>query len=79
MRSVLIRSRVGDDGMLHLDVPSDFVGTDVEVMVIVQPVAPAATKDPAWSPDFFKSVVGGWQGDLLRRESEGEYEIRQRP
>ncbi len=76
MRSILIKSRVGDDGRLHLDVPSDLAGTEVEVMVIVQPDNPPSTGQLAWSHDFFESVVGGWQGDLLRRESEGEYENR---
>lgn len=80
MRSILIRSRVGADGILHLDVPSDLLETEVEVMVILQPITklPAASGsgDLAWSPGFFENVVGGWEGEPLRREFEGEYEIR---
>ncbi len=76
MRSILIKSRVGKDGKLHLDVPSDLAGSEVEVMVIVQPVAPPSTGQPPWSHDFFEEVVGGWQGEPLRRESEGEFESR---
>ena len=82
MRSILIKSRVGADGMLHLDVPSDLPGTEVEVMVILQPVAPppvGVANQVAWSPDFFESVVGGWEGKRLEREPEGAYETRQRP
>jgi hypothetical protein len=79
MRSILIRSRVGADGILHLDVPSSLVDTDVEVMVIVAPVSQSDlghTNELAWSTGFFESVVGGWQGERLIRESEGEYETR---
>ena len=81
MRSILIRSRVGADGVLHLDVPSNLVETDVEVMVILQPVRQSdlgATEELAWSTGFFESVVGGWQGERLTRECEGEYEAREK-
>jgi len=81
MRSILIRSRVGADGVLHLDVPSDLVDTDVEVMVVLQAVSqsdPGRAEEVAWSTGFFESVVGGWQGERLTREHEGEYETREK-
>jgi hypothetical protein len=81
MRSTLIRSRIGADGILHLDVPSDFVETELEVIVIVQPTTQSAAgreEDVAWSLDFFESVVGKWQGEPLTREWEGQYETRDR-
>jgi len=81
MRSILIRSRVGADGILHLDVPSGLADTDVEVTVILQPVnqpAPGRTEELGWSSGFFESVVGSWQGEPLTREFEGEYEAREK-
>jgi hypothetical protein len=80
MRSILIRSRVGADGILHLDVPSDLAETDVEVMVILQPVNQpdlGRAEELGWPPEFFENVVGGWQGERLKRESEGRYEARE--
>ena len=77
----MIRSRVGADGILHLDVPSDLVETDVEVMVILQPVRQSdlgRAEELAWSTGFFESVVGSWQGERLTRECEGEYETREK-
>lgn len=81
MRSILIRSRVGADGIVHLDVPSGLGETEVEVMVILQPISePAAGRreEFAWSPGFFESVVGGWEGEPLARANEAEYETRGR-
>ena len=81
MRSILIRSRVGADGILHLDVPSGLADTDVEVTVILQPVnqpAPGRTEELGWSSGFFESVVGSWQGEPLTRECEGECEEREK-
>ena len=31
---------------------------------------------PSWPEGFFEAVVGGWQGEELRRPPQGEYEQR---
>lgn len=79
MRSILIRSRVGEDGVLQLDVPPELAGTEVEVTITPKPInAPGvgAAGDAGWSPEFFEDIVGKWVGDPLVREVEGEYETR---
>ena len=38
MESIKVRQRVGQDGILHLDIPVGMTERDVEVMVIYQPV-----------------------------------------
>jgi hypothetical protein len=49
----------------------------VEVMLILQPVRRSNighTEELAWCAGFFESVLGGWQGERLTWECEGEYE-----
>jgi hypothetical protein len=41
MESIKVRQHVGQDGILHLDIPVGVAGQDVEVMVIYQPALPA--------------------------------------
>lgn len=31
---------------------------------------------PKWPPGWFDTVVGGWQGEPLRREPEGDADVR---
>ncbi|MEM6614435.1 MAG: hypothetical protein AAF652_19740 [Cyanobacteria bacterium P01_C01_bin.72] len=38
MESIKVRQRVGQDGILHLDIPVGLKDLDIEVMVIYQPV-----------------------------------------
>lgn len=38
MESIKVRRRVGQDGILHLDIPVGIIERDVEVMVIYQSV-----------------------------------------
>jgi hypothetical protein len=43
MESIKVRQRVGQDGILHLEIPVGLTDRDVEVMVIYQAVQADAT------------------------------------
>jgi hypothetical protein len=89
MKSITLQSHVGADGILRLQVPVNWADTDLEVMVIVQPIAPSQTAKPngerkrptpeelGWPTGFFEQTFGSWQGEPLEREPQGEYEIRE--
>lgn len=80
MKSIQLKSRVKPDGTLELRVPTDLPESDVEVVVVVQPVLEEAGKGSPealrWPPDFFERTAGAWQGEPLVREKQGEYERR---
>lgn len=76
METITLHSRVGADGLLKLQVPVKLTNTDLEVVLIVQPVA--STGDSlGWPPGFFEEVAGGWTGERLVREDQGQYEVRE--
>lgn len=55
MQKIVLRTRVGKDGILHLDVPVAIQDAVLEVTVTVQPVSPTQTKSPeelGYSSDF---------------------------
>lgn len=79
MQSIKLQSYVGSDGILKLEIPVDVVDTDLEVLVVVQPISFTSTTTPeklGWPPGFFEHVAGGWIGEPLIREEQGEYETR---
>lgn len=45
MESIKVRQRVGQDGILHLEIPVGLTDRDIEVMVIYQPVQADAIAD----------------------------------
>ena len=73
MQSLTLHTRVGKDGILKLEMPSDMIDIELEIVLIFNPITESAIN---WSPDFFTEVVGGWQGEPLVRESQGNYETR---
>lgn len=77
---ILVHSHVGSDGILQLQVPTEFKDTDLKVTITIQSVNPGEKKTPeelGYAPDFFAEVVGGWVGEPLIREEQGEYETRE--
>ena len=71
--SVRLRSRVSEEGLLELRVPTSLPAGEVDVLLIVRP----AENTPAnrWPEPFFENTCGRWIGELERPTSE-DYEVR---
>ncbi|MBE9160734.1 hypothetical protein [Tychonema sp. LEGE 06208] len=67
MQSIKVRSRVGSDGMLHLQIPVGIKDTELEVIVVFQPITPATEaktpEDLGWPPVFFERTFGCFQDE----------------
>jgi hypothetical protein len=77
MNRIVLKSRVGADGVLQLSVPFGVSEADRQVEVTIEPADTAATKQLArdeWR-QFVTETAGAWQGDLVRPEP-GNYEHR---
>ena len=75
MLSHTVNTHVGKDGILKIEMPVGIANTDLEVILILNPVG---TSRPIaeWPQNFFTEIVGGWQGMPLIREPQGTYESR---
>ncbi len=62
MESIALRSHVGSDGILKLEVPTDLTDADVEVTVTLRPVASASEPEPrdqyGWPVGFLEKTFG---------------------
>lgn len=79
MQTIETQSHIGADGILHLSLPVNLPETDVDI-IVVQPRGGAQSNGSAakgWPPGFFEEVIGGWQGEMLERPEQGEYEVRE--
>lgn len=78
MRNIKVRSHIGADGILHLDIPVGVHDADLEVTVTVQPVEHQPAKTPeelGYPSDFFERTAGAIPD--LERPPQGEYEVRE--
>lgn len=75
MNRIVIKSRIGSDGVLQLTLPVGAANADQEVRIIVEPVGPAAMSPDEWRRRILETA-GQWQGDFERPE-QGEFEQRE--
>ncbi len=64
VESIKVQTHVGADGLLTLQVPVGVSNTDVEVVLVVQPVATSehddGTNSLGWPAGFFEETAGQW-------------------
>ena len=81
MVSISVKSRVRPDGSLDLNVRTGLPETDVEVLVVVQPIpqkeAVAGVDERGWPVGLFAQTFGCLGDDPLTREPEAGFEARE--
>ena len=64
MNRIVVKSRVGSDGILHLTLPVGVEEADKEVQITIEAVRQTMTQEE-WQA-FVLSTAGTWQGDFER-------------
>jgi len=87
MESIKLKSRIGEDGILKIQVPDSFKNQELEIVVIFQPLTSSTDQADStsentpesrgWNPGFFENVVGSWEGEPLKRPPQLPYEVRE--
>jgi hypothetical protein len=75
MTRIVIESRVGGDGVLHLTLPLGLSEAGQEVRVTVESLSPPDRSAEAWRQAVL-ATAGQWQGEF-ERPPQGEYEQRE--
>ena len=75
MNRMVLKSKVGRDGVLHLDLPLGLAEAEIDVQVTVEPVALKKPMDQKEWRAWVESMAGSWQGNF-ERMPQGEFEER---
>ncbi len=75
MTRIIITSKVGSDGVLHLTLPLEPAAAGQDVRVTVEPVVPRVPTPEEWRQAVL-ATAGRWQGEF-ERPPQGEYEERE--
>jgi len=81
MKSMQLKSNVGHDGILRLQLPVDMPNQEIEMVIVIQAVSKKKESrytpvKNGWPENFFQDVVGSWSGDLDRQQ-QGIFELRE--
>jgi hypothetical protein len=75
MHRIVLRSTIGGDGVLHLDLPIGLDEANAEVQVTVEPVASRPMTTNEWKA-WVQSMAGSIQDPSFERPPQGDYEPR---
>ncbi len=76
MNRMIIKSRIGTDGVLHMTVPMSAADANREVQVTIEPVGSAAMTLGEWR-NFVHATAGSITDPTFVRHEQGAYEHRE--
>lgn len=87
MESIKLKSHIGNDGILQVQVPDDFRNQNFEILIVFQPISNIESQEDVlldskpesrgWNSNFFETTIGSWEGEPLERPSQLPYEVRE--
>ncbi|MEH1808361.1 hypothetical protein [Nostoc sp.] len=84
MESIKIRTYIGDDGILQIQLPPEIANQELDVVIVFQPVIQKSSEPPTKTPEelgysrkFVEEVIGSWEGDPLERPDQLPFEERE--
>ena len=75
MNRMIVKSRVGPDGVLNVSIPFGAADANCEVQMTIEPSGSPGVRSRQDYLDFLKATAGAWQGEFERPE-QGDYEVR---
>ncbi len=76
MEAIKVKTHVGSDGILKLEVPVAVSDREVEVIVVLQPLETEAVDALGWPIGYFEETYGSLADDPIERGPQGEHEVR---
>ncbi|OCQ99547.1 hypothetical protein BCD64_10870 [Nostoc sp. MBR 210] len=84
MESIKIRTHIGNDGILQIQLPPEIANQELDVVIVFQPVSPESSQTTNKTPQelgyshrFLENVIGSWEGEPLERAEQLPFENRE--
>ncbi|MBW4672805.1 MAG: hypothetical protein KME52_01790 [Desmonostoc geniculatum HA4340-LM1] len=84
MESIRIRTFIGDDGILQVQLPPEITNQELDVVIVFQPVIKESSQSSIQTPQelvyshrFVEEVIGSWEGKPLERPEQLPFEERE--
>ena len=74
MKTIIVKSRIGADGVLKLKIPTGEKEVNVDVVVILQTAERSVKK---WPKGFFSETYGCLKNGKIHRLPQGDYPVRE--
>ncbi|MDB9309024.1 hypothetical protein PN471_10310 [Aphanizomenon sp. CS-733/32] len=72
MESMKIKTHIGNDKIIKIELPDEFADQELEMVIVFQRIAKTSLKSENKSPKelgysqrFLEEVIGSWQGQMI--------------
>ncbi len=77
MEHIRLKSHVGDDGVLKLNLPTRFRNYRMDVLVVMQPLEEEEVDEMGWPIGFFEETYGSLADDPIERPAPLPLDVRE--
>ena len=73
MKTVSLKSKIGPDGCLHVNIPTEIKEKNVDILVIYDVSNDSNVLEvPDWPENYFTETYGCLSSDPIKRHSQGK-------
>ena len=76
METIKLRTAVGEDGILKLELPTHVTNRELEVLVVMQLLEEEEVDELGWPKGFFDRTYGSLADDPIERPPQLPLEVR---
>jgi hypothetical protein len=76
METIKVRTRLGEDGVLKLELATGMVNQEIEVLVVMQPLDSEPVDAMGYPIGYFEETYGSFADDPLARGDEPPLDVR---
>jgi hypothetical protein len=76
METLKFKTRVGSDGVVKLEIPTDLTDQEVEIVLVMQPLAVEPLDDMGYPIGYFEETYGMFADEPLERNQPTHPDVR---
>jgi hypothetical protein len=76
MQTITLKARADSNGMVKLEIPTDLADRDVEIVLVMQPLAIEPLDDMGYPIGYFEETYGMFANDPLERNQPPRPDVR---
>ena len=76
MQTITLKTRTDHNGMVKLEVPTDLADRELEIVLVMQPIADEVLDDMGYPVGYFEETYGSFANEPLERQQPPMPDVR---
>lgn len=76
MQTITLKAHADHDGIIKLEIPTNLSDHEVEIVLVVQPLATEPLDDMGYPAAYFEDTYGSFADAPLERDQPAQFDVR---